>query len=76
MIAAGYFRQAAKRGASLAQQQRAFLDYCERQGYEVAATFTEDAAGEGQTAFAGLVDFLRRPEKGFVVVVSKRITGT
>jgi site-specific DNA recombinase len=70
MIAAGYFRQAAKRGPSLALQQRAFLDYCERQGYEVAATFTEDGAGDGQTAFAALVEFLRRPEKGFVVLVA------
>jgi len=69
MIAAGYFRQAAKKGIPLSQQQRAFLDYCDHQGYEVAATFTEDGV-HGQSAFTALIDYLKRPEKGFVVLVA------
>ncbi|HXH21271.1 MAG TPA: recombinase family protein, partial [Dehalococcoidia bacterium] len=73
MRAAGYFRQTAgERGAdSLARQQRAFLDYCERQGYEVAATFAEEPKVEDGAAFAQLIDFLKRPEKGFVAVVAR-----
>jgi site-specific DNA recombinase len=77
MRAVGYFRQASgsasnKRDAlSLARQQRAFLDYCEKQGYEVAATFSEEPSKEdSSTGFAQLVDFLRQPEKGFVVVIA------
>ncbi len=71
MKAAGYFRQPAaeKSGEALAKQQRAFLDICERDGYEVAATFAEEAHSGESPAFAQLIDFLRRPEKGFVVVV-------
>lgn len=78
MKAVGYFRrtgtQASQRkdAPSLARQQREFLDYCERHGYEVAATFAEDGATEGQSpAFALLVDYLRQPEKGFVIVVAQ-----
>ncbi len=71
MRAAGYFRQPAaeKSGDALARQQRAFLDYCEREGLEVAATFAEESRSEESTAFGQLIDFLRRPEKGFVAVV-------
>jgi site-specific DNA recombinase len=71
--AAGYFRQttAERGGESLARQQRAFLDYCEHQGYEVAATFAEEAKGEDGAAFAQLIEFLRRPEKGFVAVIAR-----
>src|SRR5262249_51812190 len=71
MKAAGYFRLAsARRDLVLGQQQRAFLDYCDRQGFEVVATFSEEASAEGQPAFAALIDFLARPEKGFVVLVA------
>jgi site-specific DNA recombinase len=70
--ALGYFRQPAddRSAASLARQQRAFLDACERQGYEVAATFSEEAqAAEESPAFGRLLELLRRPDKGFVVVL-------
>lgn len=76
MKAVGYFRQAGgqmsrKDSPALAAQQRAFLDYCERHGFEVAATFAEEPNRPGQSsAFASLVDYLRQPEKGFVIVVA------
>jgi site-specific DNA recombinase len=69
MRAVGYFRPAGGRGDSLAQQSRRFLDYCEAQGYEVAATFAEDAKTDGVPAFGRLIDFLKEPEKGFMAVV-------
>jgi site-specific DNA recombinase len=71
MRAAGYFRQpsAEKSAEALARQQRGFLDVCEREGYEVAATFAEEARAEEAPAFGQLIDFLRRPDKGFVMVV-------
>jgi len=73
MKAVGYFRQPAgqRGGNSLSRQNRGFLDYCESQGYEVAATFSEDSEGEAAPAFAQLVEYLKRPEKGFVVVVAQ-----
>lgn len=76
MRAVGYFREAGpEAGAdSLASQSQAFLDYCQRQGYEPIGTFIEGPAGPPQTrtaaGFRQLVDFLRRPDKGFVVVVT------
>jgi site-specific DNA recombinase len=77
MRAVGYFRQSGGQAPqtsdarSLARQQRAFLDYCERQGYEVAASFSEEPSREGSVgAFGQLIDFLRQPEKGFVVVIA------
>jgi len=73
MKAVGYFRQPAgqRGGNSLSRQNRGFLDYCESQGYEVAATFSEDSESEAAPAFAQLVEYLKRPEKGFVVVVAQ-----
>ena len=69
MRAIGYFRRTGGRQTeSLGQQNRRFLDYCEAQGYEVAATFSEDGE-KGANAFGRLIDFLKRPEKGFVIVV-------
>jgi DNA invertase Pin-like site-specific DNA recombinase len=71
MKALGYFRQpqTARSGDSIAHQNRAFLDYCESQGYEVASTFAEE--NDSGAGFAKLVDYLKRPEKGFVVVVAQ-----
>ena len=71
MRAIGYFRApAGGRGDPLARQSRGFLDYCATQGYEVATTFAEDGA-DGSPAFGRLIDYLKRPEKGFVVVVTE-----
>ena len=71
MKAAGYFRQPAaeKSGEALGRQQRRFLDFCEQEGYEVAASFAEESHAEESPAFGQLIDFLRRPEKGFVAVI-------
>ncbi len=76
MKAIGYFREGALdgKGEPLAKQHKAFLDFCERHGYDVAATFVEPADTDGQRAgFRQLVDFLRRPEKGFVLVVARSL---
>jgi DNA invertase Pin-like site-specific DNA recombinase len=69
MRAIGYFREAPG-AVTLAQQNKAFLDFCERQGYDVAGTFV-DGNGSNGTApgFRQLLSFLKGGEKGFVVVV-------
>jgi DNA invertase Pin-like site-specific DNA recombinase len=70
MKAIGYFRESAERGETLAQQNKAFLDFCEREGYEVAGSFADAASSNGHApGFRQLVAFLREPDKGFVVVV-------
>jgi len=68
MKAVGYFREAAGGGESVGRQNRRFLDHCEAQGYEVATTFAEEGGRSG--AFAQLIDYLKRPEKGFMLVVT------
>lgn len=57
---------------TLASQSQAFLNYCQQQGYEVAATFVDPASSDDQdrVGFRQLVEYLRRPDKGFVVVVA------
>jgi len=68
--AVGYFWET---GGSelLAEQSRAFLDFCRENGYEAAATFLDvTAAGDDRTGYRQLIDFLKqRPERGFTVVV-------
>jgi site-specific DNA recombinase len=73
--AVGYFRDppaGQTGGATLASQSQSFLDYCEQHGYEVVGTFVDPAAAADQErpGFRQLVEFLRRPDKGFVVVVA------
>ena len=72
MKAVGYFRElaGAARADGVARQNRRFLDYCDAQGYEVAATFADDAKNSQGPGFAQLIDYLRRPEKGFVIVAT------
>jgi len=70
MKAVGYFRESAAAPRSgIGQQNRWFLDYCEKEGFEVAATFSEES-GSSTTAFTQLLDYLKRPEKGFVIIVT------
>ena len=71
MIAVGYFREAGTGGhpESVGRQNRRFLDYCESEGYEVATTFAEETK-TAASAFSRLVEYLKRPEKGFIVVVT------
>ena len=81
MIAVGYFREPSRhalrqtgtttgRPESIGSQNRRFLDYCETQGYEVATTFAEERGNAGGPAFAQVLEYLKRPDKGFVIVVS------
>jgi site-specific DNA recombinase len=68
--AIGYFRET---GGSqpLAEQSRAFLDFCRENGYEAAATFLDvTAASDDGGGYRQLIDFLKqRPDRGFTVVV-------
>ena len=73
MKAVGYFVEGARRGGArrtVGDQNRAFLDFCTRQGYEVAATFldTDDEAA-GAAGFVQMLHFLGRPDRGFMVCV-------
>jgi DNA invertase Pin-like site-specific DNA recombinase len=78
MRAVGYFREPSAsaikahggRTESISHQNRRFLDYCEEQGYDVATTFSEESGSSGGSAFAQLIEYLKRPEKGFMIVVS------
>jgi site-specific DNA recombinase len=76
--AVGYFRElgAGERGGqSLAEQSRTFLEFCRDHGYEVVASFVDGTAAEEETrpGFQQLIEFLRRPEKGFLMVVTPSI---
>ncbi|KPK47595.1 MAG: hypothetical protein AMJ77_02540 [Dehalococcoidia bacterium SM23_28_2] len=69
MRAVGYFRETGS-GQPLAEQSRAFLDFCHQNGYEAAATFLDGAAAAGDyTGYRQLIEFLKgRPDRGFTVV--------
>ncbi|MDE3096738.1 MAG: recombinase family protein [Chloroflexota bacterium] len=70
MRAFGYFRDAAPGGRSLAEQNKAFLDYCGREGLEAADTFVEAGPGNGLApGFRQLVASLRASNTADVVVV-------
>ena len=71
MRAVGYFREnASTKGETIGRQNRRFLDFCEAQGYEVATTFAEEAKSTNNAAFSQLIDYLKKPEKGFITVVA------
>ena len=70
MRAIGYFRESPQRQASLAQQNKAFLEYCDREGFEVAGTFVDSAGSNGHApGFRELVKFVRAGSADVVVVV-------
>ncbi|MCH7837023.1 MAG: recombinase family protein [Chloroflexi bacterium] len=80
MKAIGYFRAPApgSKSESLAAQNKAFLEFCDRLGYDVEVTFVETVGGNGggqRPGFRQLVDYLRRPEKGFLLVVARSLEG-
>jgi site-specific DNA recombinase len=71
--AVGYFREdAGARGpsASLADQNRRFLEFCRARDFEVTATF-HDVPGErpDRSGYRQLLDHVRRRAEGVVVVV-------
>ncbi|MGQ9572513.1 MAG: recombinase family protein [Dehalococcoidia bacterium] len=70
MRAVGYFRETGGK-QSLAEQSRAFLDFCRENGYEAVATFLDSTAAGGEGAgYRQLVDLLKQqPGRGFTVVV-------
>jgi len=78
MRAVGYFREPSAAAIkahggsleSISHQNRRFLDYCEEQGYDVATTFSEESGSPGGPAFTQLIEYLKRPEKGFMIIVS------
>ncbi len=73
MNAVGYFVEGARRNGAkraIGDQNRAFLEFCARQGYEVAATFLDTAGQElDETGFRQMLQFLHRSDLGFTVVV-------
>ncbi len=73
MRAVGYFVEGARKSGhkrSIGEQNQAFLDFCTRQGYEVAGTFldTEDEAPSAG-GFPQMLHFLGRADRGFTIVV-------
>ena len=86
MKAIGYFRETGSgaKDDSLAAQNKAFLKFCEEHGYDVVVTFVEVADGNGKSGggngssrggFRQLVDYLRKPDRGFVLVVANSFEG-
>jgi len=76
MKAIGYFREPlpGTKSESLAAQNKAFLEFCEHHGYDVAVTFVETADANGRRGgFRQLVEYLRRTDRGFVVVVARSL---
>ena len=76
MKAIGFFREPAQtaKGESLSAQNKAFLDFCDHHGYDVAVTFVETADANGhRSGYRQLIDYLRRPEHGFIVVVARSL---
>jgi site-specific DNA recombinase len=72
--AVAYFRETSG-SQPLAEQSRAFLDFCRQNGYEAAATFLDPAAGDDCTGYRQLIEFLKqRPDRGFTVVVIPSLT--
>ena len=73
MRAIGYFVEGARRNGAkrpIGEQNRAFLEYCAKQGYEVAATFLDtDGQDADDTGFRQMLSFLQREDRGFAIVV-------
>ena len=69
MRAIGYFREA--NGRNLADQSEAFLDFCQANGFEAAATFLDVKKDPDQPGFRQLVEFARQQDAapGFLLVV-------
>lgn len=72
MKAVGYFVEGARRNGQrrgIGEQNRAFLDFCSRSGYEVAGTFLDTDAPESPgSGFRQMLTFLQRADRGFMVV--------
>ncbi|WP_322817960.1 recombinase family protein [Tepidiforma sp.] len=76
MQAIGYFSGSARRNGkkrSIGDQNRAFLDFCQRSGYDIVATFA-DPDETSDAGFQQLLEYLRRPGKTFTIVVVDTLT--
>ncbi len=73
MKAVGYFVEGARRNGAkraIGDQNRVFLDFCQREGYEVAATFLDTSDADlDESGFRQMLHFLQRTDRGFTVVV-------
>ncbi len=71
MHAVGYFSESrpSEQACSLSDQNDAFLDTCRQQGYEPTASFLDTALDGDRPGFEQLLNYLGRPDRGFIVVV-------
>lgn len=70
MRAIGYFREASGGEQTLAQQNRAFLEYCKREGLEPDMTFADTSASNGHgSGFRELITYIRGAGSAYLVVV-------
>ena len=73
MRAIGYLSrceaQTGERAPALAEQNAAFLDFCNEHGYEPAATFLDASSEAQRPGFAQLLQHLSEQPAGFTVVV-------
>ncbi|HEY5640564.1 MAG TPA: recombinase family protein [Dehalococcoidia bacterium] len=68
MRAIGYFRESKKR--SLAEQSEAFIQFCNENGFEAAATFLDADRNGENPGFRQLLEFARQQSpQGFLLVV-------
>ena len=74
MKAVGYFRESDTAGQTLGQQNKAFLEFCAHEGYEVADSFADGASSNGYApGFRQLVAYLRAHDQREIVVVVANI---
>lgn len=77
--AVGYFREEPVRsaragqrptpGTTLAEQSRAFFEFCKREGLAIAATFPDPADNPDQPNFLQLLEYLKRNRDGSRIIV-------
>lgn len=80
MEAIGYFRLQAQTNRdetlpTLQEQEAAFFQFCEAQGFQPVATFIDlETPGQNkQRGYSQLTEYLRQPGRGFTVVVLSRL---
>lgn len=70
MRAVGYFRESERGESTLAQQNKAFLEFCEREGFDVAGTYADGAETNGHApGFRQMLAFVRQRDQQVVVVI-------
>ena len=76
MRAVGYFRER-KDDKSLAEQNKAFLEFCQSNGYEAAAVFLDASPTPDEVpGFRQMVEFLRsQRQRGFLLVAVPDLGG-